>query len=77
MTNYAYNNKKKVAIVLAVILIYCVDKGWTVLGYSLGVLFSLGVLAYLFLTKKPWLYCFSVIFISITLLVIGLLGVDI
>ena len=41
-----------VAIVLAVILICCVDKGWPVLGYSLSALFSLGILAYLFLTKK-------------------------
>jgi hypothetical protein len=64
-----------VATVLAFIAIDF--EGRPVLVYSLGALFSLGVLAYLFLTKKPWLYYFSVIFISITLLVIGLLGVDI
>ncbi len=48
-----------------------------VLVYSLGALFSLGVLAYLFLTKKSWLYYFSVVLISITLLVVGVLGVEI
>ena len=64
-----------VATVLAFIAIYFNDR--PVLIYSLGALFSLGVLAYLFLTKKSWLYYFSVIIISITLLVVGLLGVDI
>ena len=64
-----------VATVLAFIAIYF--NGRPVLIYSLGALFSLGVLAYLFLTKKSWLYYFSVIIISITLLAVGLLGVDI
>ena len=64
-----------VATVLAFIGIYFNSR--PVLIYSLGALFSLGVLAYLFLKKKPWLYYFSVIFISIILLVIGLSGVEI
>ena len=64
-----------VATVLAFIGIYFERQ--PVLIYSLGALFSLGILSYLFITKKSWLYYFSVIFISITLLVIGLLGVDI
>ena len=64
-----------VATVLAFIAIYFNSR--PVLIYSLGALFSLGVLAYLFLKKKSWLYYFSVIFISIILLVIGLSGVEI
>ncbi len=64
-----------VATVLAFIGIYF-DRS-PVLIYSLGALFSLGVLAYLFLTKKSWLYYFSVIFISIALLLVILLGVEI
>ncbi len=64
-----------VATMLAFIGIYFY--GSPVLIYSLGALVSLGVLAYLFLTRKAWLYYFSVIVISITLLVVQLLGVDI
>jgi hypothetical protein len=64
-----------VATVLAFIGIYFNSR--PVLIYSLGALVSLGVLAYLFFKKKPWLYYFSVIVISIILLVVALLGVDI
>ena len=45
--------------------------------YSLGALFALGVLAYLFITKKSWLYYFSVISISIVMLVVSLSGTEI
>lgn len=48
-----------------------------VLIYLLGALFSIGVLAYLFLTKKSWLYYFSVISISIVLLMMKLLGLEV
>ncbi len=63
------------ATVLAFIGIYFY--GSPVLVYSLGALVSLGVLAYLFLTKRSWLYYFSVILISIVLLLVILLGVEI
>ena len=64
-----------VAAVLAFIGAYFY--GSPVLIYSLGALFSLGVLAYLFLAKKPWLYYFSVILVSITLFLVVLLNVEI
>jgi hypothetical protein len=64
-----------VATVLVFIAIYFNE--YPVFVYSLGAFISLGVLAYLFLTKKPWLYYFSVIIVSLVMLVIGLSGVDI
>jgi hypothetical protein len=48
-----------------------------VLVYSFGALFAFGVLAYLFFTKKPWPYYFSVISISIVLFMVRLLGVEV
>lgn len=64
-----------VATILAFIAIYF--NGRPVLIYSLGALFSIGVLVYLFFKKKSWLYYFSVIAVSITLLVVGLSGMEI
>lgn len=60
-----------VSMVLAAIIVFCSDKGWAVLGYSLDAIFLFGVLAYLFFTKKPWLYYLSVI-VSVILVVIVL-----
>ena len=48
-----------------------------VLIYSLGALFALSVLSYLFFTKKPWPYYFSVISVSIALLMVNILGVEV
>ena len=64
-----------VATVLAFVGIYFERS--PVLIYSLCALFALGILAYLFFTKKSWLYYFSVIPISIVLLLVQLLGVEI
>ena len=64
-----------VATVLAFIGIYFERQ--PVLIYSLGALFSLGILSYLFITKKSWLYYFSVVLISITLLLVILTGMEI
>ena len=64
-----------VATILAFIAIYFHSQ--PLLIYSLGALVSLGVLAYLFFAKKSWLYYFSVIPISIVLLLVQLLGVEI
>jgi hypothetical protein len=50
---------------------------WPVAAYSLGGLFSLSVLYYLYRTKQPWLYYYTVILVSLTLLLVGLLGVEI
>ena len=48
-----------------------------VLIYSLCALFALGVIAYLFFTKKSWFYYVSVIPVSIALLLVKLLGIEI
>ena len=50
---------------------------WPAATYSLGGLFGIGVLYYLHRTKQPWLYYYSVILIGITMLLVGLLGVEI
>ena len=47
------------------------------LVYILSTLFSLSVLLYLIATKKSWLYFFSVIFVSLALLIMSLTGVEI
>lgn len=64
-----------VATVLAFIGIYFY--GSPVLIYLLCALFVFGILAYLFFTKKSWLYYFSVIPVSIILLLVQILGVEI
>lgn len=48
-----------------------------ILAYSLGALFSFAILIYLYFAKKSWLYYVSVLFVSIALLIMGILGVDI
>lgn len=48
-----------------------------VLVYSLGTLFCLGVLYYLYRTKQPWIYYFATIFWSIVLAVYTLSGGEI
>ena len=50
---------------------------WPMAAYSLGSLFSIGVLYYFYRTRQPWLYYFSLILISLTMLMVGLLGVEI
>jgi hypothetical protein len=46
-------------------------------AYTLGGLFSLSVLYYLYRTKQPWVYYYTVILVSLTLLLVELLGVEI
>jgi len=50
---------------------------WPVFAYSLGGLFGIGVLYYFHRTKQPWLYYYTAILIGITMLLVGLLGVEI
>jgi len=50
---------------------------WPIAAYSLGGLFAIGVLYYFYRTKQPWLYYYTVILIGITMLLVGLLGVEI
>ena len=64
-----------VGTVLAFIAIYFNSR--PVLIYLFGALFPLGVLAYLFITKKSWFFYFSVISVSIALLMVKVLGVEV
>lgn len=50
---------------------------WPVITYSLGGLVSLGLLYYLWRTKKSWLYFYTVILVSLALAVFTLLGGEI
>lgn len=45
--------------------------------YSLGALFSISVLCYFYRTKQPWLYYYTLILISLVLLISVLIGVEI
>jgi len=50
---------------------------WPIAVYSLGCLFSLGILYYLYHTKQPWLYYFTLILISFIMLMVGVFNVEI
>jgi len=50
---------------------------WPVVAYALGSFFSMSVLYYLYRTKQPWLYYYTVIFVGLTMLLVGLLRVEI
>lgn len=50
---------------------------WQIAVYSLGGLFGVGVLYYLYKTKQPWLYYYTLILIGIVMLLVRLLGVEI
>lgn len=50
---------------------------WPIAVYSLGALFFLGVLYYFYRTKQPWLYYYTLILISLLVLIAGFLGVEI
>ncbi len=50
---------------------------WPIAVYILSSLFGLGVLYYLYRTKQPWIYYFTLILVSLTLLIGSLLGMEI
>jgi hypothetical protein len=50
---------------------------WPIIVYSLGGLFSIGVLYYFYCTKKPWLYYYTLILVGLSILIASLLGVEI
>lgn len=63
------------AVILATIGIFLYR--WPVVSYSLGGLITIGALYYFYCTKKPWLYWYAVILVSITLLIMGITGTEI
>ena len=48
-----------------------------IISYLLGSIFGLLVLFYLYRTKQPWLYYYTLILVSLAMLMVGLLGVEI
>ena len=50
---------------------------WIWASYLVGILFALGVLYYLYRTKQPWIYCYTLILISLLMLLVILFGVEI
>ena len=64
-----------IAVVLATIGMFLYS--WPIISYSIGSLFCIGILYYLYHTKQPWLYYYVLILISTILLIMSLLSVDI
>jgi len=50
---------------------------WPAVAYSLGGLFSIGVLYYFYRTKQPWLYYYTLILVGLALTIMTISGVDI
>lgn len=50
---------------------------WPIIAFSFGSLFGLGVLYYLYQTKRSWLYYYTVILVGGTLTIFTLLGGEI
>jgi len=50
---------------------------WPAVAFSLGSLFAIGVLYYLWRTKQPWLYYYTVVLVGLAMAIIGILGVEI
>ena len=63
------------AVVLATLGIFFYQ--WPVVPFVLGFLSVAAVLFYFYRTKQPWLYCFSVILVSLVLAIFTLLGGEI
>ena len=50
---------------------------WPIVPYLVGGLFTVGVLFYLYRTKQPWLYYYTVILVALSLMIFTLLGGEI
>ena len=50
---------------------------WPLVPYLVGGLFAIGVLFYLYRTKQPWLYYYTLILVALSLMILTLLGVEI
>jgi len=62
-----------VVLVLDGILFY----RWPIIANSIGTLLVLATLYFFYRTEQPWLYFFSVILVSLALLIMGLSGTEI
>lgn len=50
---------------------------WPVVPYLVGGLFTIGVLFYLYRTRQPWLYYYTVLLVALTLMIFTLFGGEI
>jgi len=50
---------------------------WPIVSYSLGILFGMCVLYYFYRTKQPWIYYYTLVLISFTMLIVTLFGIEI
>ncbi|PIV10883.1 hypothetical protein CO007_00335 [Candidatus Roizmanbacteria bacterium CG_4_8_14_3_um_filter_36_10] len=50
---------------------------WPIIAYLLGGLTTFGLLYYFYHTKKPWLYYYTLILVSLTLSIFSLMGGEI
>ena len=50
---------------------------WPVVPYLVGGLFTIGVLFYLYRTKQPWLYYYTLMLVALSLTIFTLLGGEI
>lgn len=50
---------------------------WQIIVYFLSILFGAAVLYYLYHTKQPWIYYYTLILISFLMLLVALLGIEI
>lgn len=64
-----------VAVVLVTMGIYLYS--WPIISYSVGSLLCLGTLYFFYRTKQPWLYYYTVILVSLVLVIFNLLGGEI
>lgn len=63
------------AVALATIGIFLYR--WPVVAFSMGGLFSVGVLYSFYRTKQPWIYYYTVILVATTLAIMTFVGVEI
>ncbi|MCX6012631.1 MAG: hypothetical protein NTV30_04335, partial [Chloroflexi bacterium] len=50
---------------------------WPIVPYLVGGLFTLSVLFYLYRSRKPWLYYYTLILVTLFLMIFTLLGGEI
>ncbi len=50
---------------------------WPIISYSINILIYAGTILYLYRTKKSWLYYYSVTLVAVSLLVMGIFGMEI
>jgi hypothetical protein len=50
---------------------------WPVVVYLVGGFITIGILYYLYRTRQPWLYYYTVVLVALTLMIFTLLGGEI